>query len=562
MGLTTLRLSGTLLHVRPRVLVWSLGAGLAAGAVVAALAARARAEIERARAVLLAGDAGAAAPVFARYRGWPPLGRRAAAGLVLARALDGTEKAEGDPHAPEDPAFASDLALLLDLAWREGRLAGVRALTRLAERTGHPLAGVYRAALAVEDGERGAARERVRARPASFASRGLGREVEAVLALPDEATIVRDRGGRRVGHLGPERRLVLAEGIDPAWVPPAVAAALAAMPASPGLRLSLDLDLARRAQSALAGYRGSIVLLAPRTGAVLAAVSDPRTAAAGGTPAFDQRREPASISKLLTAAAALRAGIDPDAEIAEMTCTGAERYQGGTLWCPHPSGRIPGLDQAMAWSCNVAFANLGLRVGRARLLEELRRWGFDGGDLGLGPAGRIVRATGDERQLADLSIGLEATDLTPLHAALIAAVVAGEGRMPVPFLVEAEQAPLGSRPRALARAPARDVIDSAGVGVLSRSMLAVSEYGTGVGLAPPGFPVAMKTGVGATWRLGYHANYVGVAPWPDPTVAFCVRITHEPTSAGVSRAARQVLAALLEGLAARTRFGSRIDPPR
>jgi hypothetical protein len=34
-------------------------------------------------------------------------------------------------------------------------------------------------------------------------------------------------------------------------------------------------------------------------------------------------------------------------------------------------------------------------------------------------------------------------------------------------------------------------------------------------------------------------------------VAFCVRITHEPTSSRVNRTAREVLHALLEGLARR-----------
>ena len=82
-------------------------------------------------------------------------------------------------------------------------------------------------------------------------------------------------------------------------------------------------------------------------------------------------------------------------------------------------------------------------------------------------------------------------------------------------------------------------------------MQAVTLYGTAAGVAPDNFPVAMKTGTGATPHLGYHANYVGVGPLPRPTVAFCVRITHEPNSHYVSRAAREVLGTLLAGLATR-----------
>jgi len=537
---------------RVRWLVWSLLGVIALGALGAVRLFDAGAELEQARAALLAGDARGALPVLARLQGWPLIGPRAAVGLALARALDGAEAtAVSGPSASVD--FVSDLSLLLDLAWRDRRVPAVRALVRLAERTGHPLAVVYRTALAVEDGELAQARARLASDPTPFACRGLGREIVAVLDLLEEGavTIVRDRASRRVGHLDADRRLVLADGVDPAWVPPAVHAALASATPAPGLRLSLDLDLARLAQSALAGRRGSVVLLDPHSGAVLAAVSDPRSAAAGGTPAFEERREPASISKLITTAAALRAGLDPDAEIARMTCRGSQRYEGGTLWCTHPAGRLQGLDQALAMSCNVAFANLGLLVGRERLLEELRRWGFDGGELDLGPAGRILAPAGSERQLADLSIGLEATDLTPLHGALLAAVIADRGRMPRPFLLEAAQGPLGLEPRYFDRPPPREVIDPAWLGVLSRAMQAVAAYGTAAGVAPESFPVAMKTGTGATWHLGYHANHIGVGPWPDPRVAFCVRVTHEPSSGRVTRAARQVVGALLAALAER-----------
>ena len=42
-------------------------------------------------------------------------------------------------------------------------------------------------------------------------------------------------------------------------------------------------------------------------------------------------------------------------------------------------------------------------------------------------------------------------------------------------------------------------------------MRAVALYGTGTGLAPRGFPIAMKTGTAAEYRKGYHVNYIGIA---------------------------------------------------
>lgn len=315
-----------------------------------------------------------------------------------------------------------------------------------------------------------------------------------------------------------------------------------------GLRLSLDLELSRVAKGALENARGSIVLLDARTGGVLAAVSDAVTREGGGTPAFEDRREPASISKIVTAAAALRAGIDPDGFLRGLECRGAERFGRGTVWCSCPGGRLAGLDHALATSCNIAFARLGLGVGRAALLDELSRWGFDRDFAPWAPGGRILQATGDPRQLADLAIGLEATDITPLHGALLATVIAEGGRMPQPVLLDGESGPLSLVPLSYPRPPAREVMDAAATRVLARAMVAVAVQGTAAGVAPGGFPIAMKTGTGAEWHRGYHANYVGVAPWPDPVVAFSVRATYEPTSSRVNRTARLVLGRLLEGL--------------
>jgi len=69
--------------------------------------------------------------------------------------------------------------------------------------------------------------------------------------------------------------------------------------------------------------------------------------------------------------------------------------------------------------------------------------------------------------------------------------------------------------------------------------------GTAAGLGTPAFPVAMKTGTAAEWRRGYHVNYIGFGPLPHPRLAFCVRVTHQPSSWRATRAGREVTAAVL-----------------
>jgi peptidoglycan glycosyltransferase len=202
-------------------------------------------------------------------------------------------------------------------------------------------------------------------------------------------------------------------------------------------------------------------------------------------------------------------------------------------------------------SCNVAFANLGVRLGAGRLLEEYRRWGFDAGpEALLGASGR-VHTPRTPRQLADLSVGLELADVTPLHAALLASVIANEGRLPGPALVTGSCGPLGLADTPLTHPASRDVLEPAVARRLGQAMRAVAVYGTGAGLAPPAFPVAIKTGTAAERGRGYHVNYIGVGPWPDPAIAFCVRVTNERTSPAVNSAAREVTRRLLAALADR-----------
>jgi cell division protein FtsI/penicillin-binding protein 2 len=60
----------------------------------------------------------------------------------------------------------------------------------------------------------------------------------------------------------------------------------------------------------------------------------------------------------------------------------------------------------------------------------------------------------------------------------------------------------------------------------------------------------MKTGTGAD-RGVYHVNYIGFGPLPEPSVAFCVRVTHGSSSPAVTKAAHEVTRRLLAALAER-----------
>ena len=393
----------------------------------------------------------------------------------------------------------------------------------------------------------------------------LARRVAEHLSAPESGVLLRSRDGRTLARLQ-DGELEVAPDIDARLVPRALAD-LEVDRGAHTLHTSLDIELSEIAFRAFGRFRGSIVLLDPWTGEILAAVSDRRThKRVEGTPAFEQMREPASISKLITTAAYLRAGGDPDARLSRMACRGHLSYDGQRLYCPVIAGKLRGLDRAMAISCNVAFAELATEIGRPALLEELRLFGFDGA-LGtrLGgrfASGQIVAPRGDLRQLADLAIGLEATDVTPLHAALMAAVVGNGGELPEPTLVRAADGRLGLHPRLFEPAPRRPVLDPAHADVLRQSMRAVAERGTGMRMRTRGFPVAMKTGTASHPSHGFHVNYIGFGPLPHARVAFAVRITNQGTSRRVRAAATEVTARLLRGLRSVSRQRGWFDAPQ
>jgi transpeptidase family protein len=531
-----------------RLAAWGVVLLALGTALVPWLSLRASAELARGRERLLAGDVPSARRAFEHASRWPPARAAARAGWVAAEARDGRPVAEGVPAALLEPIAPEALVLS---AIGDGRLGAAAAVAHLAGRAGFPAGELYAAALALDRGDEVAARRIAARSDVPLDSRGLGARLRRAVASLDagKTALLLDRHGELAATVAPGGTIEVEEGLEPLLG--GVVERLPALPAGKAVRLSVDLSLSRAAFAALAGHRGSIVLVEPATGAVLAAVSDERTASAEGAAAFVQRLEPASIAKILTAAAAYRAGIDPDAAISRMTCTGVERYGGEPLWCAWPAGPLLGLDHAFAVSCNVAFANLGVRVGADRLVEEYRLWGFDAGhEALLGAAGRLDTKPRTPLDLADLSVGLELPAITPLHAALIAATVANGGRLEEPRLVTGACGLLGLSDAPLPRAGGRTVVEPVAARRLVQAMRAVADHGTGAGLAPASFPVVMKTGTGAD-RGRYHVNYIGAGPLPDPTVAFCVRVTHGTSSPAVTRAAREVTRRLLAALAER-----------
>jgi len=325
---------------------------------------------------------------------------------------------------------------------------------------------------------------------------------------------------------------------------------LADAPPNPGrdVILTLDSRLQKLTEEALEGVVGAIVFLDARTGRVLAIASSPSYDPARfrqdyaaladnpDRPLWDRsvrgRLPLGSVFKVVTALAALEKGCVP----ASVDCQGAVRLGRRSFRCHRRYGHGPeDLTNGIQHSCNVFFYRTAQRVGDADLIAMAYRLGF-GRETGIripGEYGGNVphRAAGGE--LLNLAIGQGKLLVTPLQVARMMAVVANDGVLVPPRIIE-ELRPFDSEePAAVALPDAREPRD---LKLAKRSIDAVrlglykatNEYGGTSfrafrGFARP-FQICGKTSTAQRSRQPNLGWFAGYAPHAKPRIAFAVVI--------------------------------------
>ena len=142
-------------------------------------------------------------------------------------------------------------------------------------------------------------------------------------------------------------------------------------------RLTIDQDVQLVADAALGEQEGFLVVMSPKTAEVLAWVEHPgapRSFTLADQPLVG-RFEPGSIIKVSTYLVGADAGLEE--ELFPFQCKGVMRLGDGPFYDWRSHGLVADLDHALAVSCNLTFARVGLEVGPERLRENLRRFGFD-----------------------------------------------------------------------------------------------------------------------------------------------------------------------------------------
>jgi peptidoglycan glycosyltransferase len=314
------------------------------------------------------------------------------------------------------------------------------------------------------------------------------------------------------------------------------------------VQLTLDADLQRRAQQAMAGEAGAAVLLEVETGRVLAMASAPTFDPARLAEQWEELREDASAPlvnratqglyqpgaalQTVVVAEALVEGliddleVDVGAELTEQVVVDDTR-----VGCSVPPDGAPTLASAYAAACPAPIGALGERLAADGLAQAVDRWRLTVPPPLVIPTESLDWSEELISSPRDEAVGQGSLTVSPLRMALVAATVAGGGEMPDPQLVmRLERADGGWRPAA-GGGESHQVLSSAEA---NRLLSVWQRWDQGGATGQGG--VMGHWGVAVAGEGAPHAWFLGASPAagaPEYAVAVLVEHADEPGRAAL-----------------------------
>jgi penicillin-binding protein 2 len=330
------------------------------------------------------------------------------------------------------------------------------------------------------------------------------------------------------------------------------------------INLTMDFKLQSKAEELLEGREGSVVVLDPRTGEILALASfptfDPNKFISRfsleewsdllNDPAFPLENRairglyaPGSLFKLMMALGALDSGVV--SEWQTYYCTGSTRIYGHPFACWFKGGHgSMNLVNAIKNSCNIYFYQVGKLMGIEEIAKYARMLGLGtltGVDLpgekeGLVPDPDWKRKVRNEPwypgETISVSIGQGPIQVTPLQIAQYTALFANRGKRVSPFLFKRKASIASDEQRV-------DIPESLFEKVITGMWKSANEGGTGRGAMVQGFDVCAKTGstqvvsIATAEKLGQdqkwvrtHSWFSGFAPKDNPEIVVTVLVEY------------------------------------
>ena len=291
-------------------------------------------------------------------------------------------------------------------------------------------------------------------------------------------------------------------------------------------RLTLDAGLQRKIEHLFDGFFGTLLLLDLPENSILAAYSKPRFSRAVNA-VFSEAYEPGSMVKIISLLAYLRHG---DQNLFPYVCPGQIMLGGKTFydWMVHK--QVHDYGEALALSCNLSFARMGLKVGFQRLASLLGLFYFNAQpfyDWFLKfQTGTFNQELSDDFKLANLAVGLGEISLTTVHAAVLAAVFSQNGLLFPPYIIDDAKSILELGFYSHSARPLRVLADDLNFGRVKKAMQEVvnNENGTGHRAWSAAVNLAIKTGTTGDRSQGLDAIVIGFFPSEKPRYAFAFRL--------------------------------------
>jgi penicillin-binding protein A len=321
---------------------------------------------------------------------------------------------------------------------------------------------------------------------------------------------------------------------------------------------TLDPAAQRAAYQALAGRKGAVVALDPRTGAVKVMASepefDPNALRGPGTysklandnankPLVNRATQfgyaPGSTFKVVTASAA----IDSGRFTPQSTVDGKNgvKISGVPLQNDYNQSFGPiDLTTALAKSVNTVYAQVAEKVGKQTMRKYMERFGFDAKPQLDYPAdqmsssgeyrnGKLIPPTSRFVDVGRMGIGQDKLAVTPLQMAEVAAAVANGGKLMKPHFTDRIVDTDGRTVERIKPAVQSSVMKPSTASAVTAMMEGVVNSGTGTQAQIPGVRVAGKTGTAET-QIGKTTNnvwFIAFAPADNPRVAIAVTLEHQ-----------------------------------
>ncbi len=331
------------------------------------------------------------------------------------------------------------------------------------------------------------------------------------------------------------------------------------------LVLTLDAGLQQQAMELLDGRSGSVVVMDVETGAVIVLASNPtydpnqlftasgdeRDAATAywqslndsGLDPLVQRSTlglytPGSTFKTITAAVGIELGLigpedvfedDGDLDIDGRILVENNRPDDSqTLWT---------VREALAWSLNVVFAQIGLKIGPDEYWDMVERFGIADSipfdlPVATGQLAPSREDLDDDNLLADTAFGQGQIQVTPLFMCMITAMYANDGDMMAPYLVDSVVDTEGHVLQETSPRVWRSPISEDTAQTVQDLMVNAVENGAVSGASIDGYVVGGKTGTAETGDGSTHQWFIGFIGDDEPQYAVSVVLEDATTGLG------------------------------